>query len=74
MCMYAFMCVCVSMYHMHAWCVRRSEEGVRSPGIGIRDGCGLPCGYWETKPGPFARTSALVHKIQFCLQQIMVPG
>ena len=34
--------VCMSAYHMCAVFVE-IEEGVRSPGTGVRDGCKLPC-------------------------------
>lgn len=33
---------------MHSW----SEEGVRSPGTGVRDGYKPLCGCWEVNPGP----------------------
>ena len=29
---------CMYMYHMCAWYLRRPEEGVRVPGIGVTDG------------------------------------
>lgn len=37
----------IYVHHMHAWCLQRSEEGVRTPGTGVRDGCKPPCGSWE---------------------------
>ena len=46
------MCGCFAymlVYHMHAWCLQRSEED-RSPGTGVRDGYELPCGWWELNP------------------------
>lgn len=33
---------CMYMYHMHACCLQRLEEGVRSCGTGVKDGCGPP--------------------------------
>ena len=44
-----FMCTsvlsaCVSVYNVHAWCLRRPEEGFESPGTGVVDACELPCG------------------------------
>jgi hypothetical protein len=27
-------------------------KSIRSPGTGVRDSCGQPCGYWELNPGP----------------------
>lgn len=43
MCAYvlpAYMCA----HHMSAWCLRRSEEGIGSPGTGVKDGCESPWG------------------------------
>ena len=42
-----FMCMivlfmCISLYHMCAWCLWRSEEGVGSLGTGVVDECELP--------------------------------
>jgi hypothetical protein len=34
----------MSMYHMHTWCLQRSEEGTRSPAVGVIDGCEQPRG------------------------------
>lgn len=42
----------MSMYHRCAWCQWRSEEGVRSPGTGIRGGCELLCGRWAESLDP----------------------
>jgi hypothetical protein len=33
------------------WCLGRTEEGVRSPGTGVADGCEPP-GCWELNLGP----------------------
>lgn len=30
---------CMHGYHMSAWCLRMSEDGVGSPETGVRDGC-----------------------------------
>jgi hypothetical protein len=43
---------CICVYHVCTWCSQRSEEGIRFPGTGIVDGCGLPCECWESSPGP----------------------
>lgn len=35
------MCIlsaCMSEHHMHAWCLCRSEEGIRSSETGVTDG------------------------------------
>lgn len=57
--------VCMSVFHMHVCCQWRPEEGLRSPGIGVSDGCEVP---WtlEVDPWSFARTSSLqIFKIIF---------
>ena len=42
---YVYGClVCMYVYHIHAWCLRRSDVGIRSPGTGVIDGCELPHG------------------------------
>lgn len=38
--------------HVHAWCLQKQGEGVRSPRTGVRDSCASPCGYWELNPDP----------------------
>lgn len=40
-------CISVCVYYVHAWCPRRPEEGVRSPGTGVTGGCEPPCGCWQ---------------------------
>jgi hypothetical protein len=30
---------CMHVYHGHTWYLWKSEEGVRSPGTGVTDGC-----------------------------------
>ena len=51
-----FMCVsilatCMAV-HMYARCPQKSEEGIRSPGTRVTDGCEPPCGCWKVNPGP----------------------
>lgn len=41
-------CLHVYMYGM----TQRPEEGVRSLGPGVLDGCAFPWGCWEANPGP----------------------
>lgn len=43
------------MYHLYAYYLQRSEEGVGSSGIGVMDICEPPNGFWEIKHGSFAR-------------------
>lgn len=36
----------------HAYLVpQRLDKGIRFPGTGVMDGCGLPCGYRKINPG-----------------------
>ena len=39
--------VCLSV-----WRSQESEEGVRSSGTGVRNGCELSCGCWDSNSGP----------------------
>ena len=43
---------CKPVYHMHAWCFWKPEEGIGSPGAGVTNGCEPPCGCWESNLGP----------------------
>jgi hypothetical protein len=52
-----FMSVCVSIllacrpvHHMLSWCPRRSEEGVKFPGTGDKNGYSPPCLCWDSNP------------------------
>jgi hypothetical protein len=59
-----FMCgdilpACMSLYYICDWYPQRPEEGVRSPGIGVTDGCEPPCGYWELNLGPLEQSVLL---------------
>jgi hypothetical protein len=44
-------CMYVCIPHA-CWCLWRPEEGARSPGPGVTDGCELPHEFWELNPGP----------------------
>ena len=37
----------MSVHYVPVLCHWRPEEGIGSPGIGVTDGCELPCGCWE---------------------------
>lgn len=54
---------CMCVHSMHVWGLRRSEEGVGSPGTGVTDGCEPPCGWMlKTERGPSVRAvTALDH-------------
>ena len=41
---------CMCMHHVHAWCLQRPGQGVRSPGTGVMEGCKKQCGCWELNP------------------------
>lgn len=45
---------------MHSWCLRKSEEDVRSSGTGITERCDSPCGCWELNPDPLAEQPVLL--------------
>lgn len=44
----AYMCA----HNVNALCPRKAEEGVRSPGTGLTDGCVSPFGYWGCNLDP----------------------
>jgi hypothetical protein len=50
----------MSVYHAHAWCPERPEEGVEFPRIGVIAGCELPCGCWGLNPGPLEEQPVLL--------------
>jgi hypothetical protein len=37
---------CMSVYHLHAWCLRSSAEGIESLRMGVTFGWEPPCGCW----------------------------
>ena len=51
-CMSATMCISVA-----SW---RTEEGDRSLGIGVTDGCELPCGCWQSNMSPLEEQPTLL--------------
>ena len=51
---------CMYVYHVCAWCLWRPEEGIRSPGTGVTDGCEPPYGYWESNLGPLEEQQVLL--------------
>lgn len=44
--------LCMSVDHIHVWSLWRSEQGMRSPEIGVRGGSDPLRGCWESKPSP----------------------
>ena len=49
---------CVYVYHVSAWYLQKSEEGIKSPGTGVTDSC-KPCGCWEPNVSSARAASAL---------------
>lgn len=49
---YAVLPACMYVYPIHAWCLRRSEDGVRSPALEFIHDHELPCGCWNLNLGP----------------------
>jgi hypothetical protein len=52
LCVWVFVLACVYVYHMCAWCPRRSKECIRFQGNGVTASCGPPCECFEPSPGP----------------------
>lgn len=52
-------CMYVCVYHVSAWCLRRSKGGTEFPGVGITDGWAVPCGCWEPNLGSLEAARAL---------------
>jgi hypothetical protein len=46
---------CMYVHHVCAWCLRKAEEDIESPEVGIVNGCEPPC-------GSFMRASAYNHR------------
>nr|CRZ22100.1 Bm8146 [Brugia malayi] len=60
-CVCVCMCVSVCVYHRHACCQRRSEEGVGFLGNEVLDGCEPPpYGCWKLNSGPLKEQSAFL--------------
>jgi hypothetical protein len=51
---------CMSVHHMYAWCLQRSEEGIMAPRTGVTDNFELPWRYWELDLGPLKEQQALL--------------
>ena len=48
------MCVCVYLHYFCAWCPKRLEGDIRSPGTVVRDNCEpqCRCRCWASSLGP----------------------
>lgn len=53
---------CISVCHVLGWCLWKSEESIRSSGIGVVYGCELLLGARNLEPRPFVKTIALKHR------------
>lgn len=51
---------CMSVDHMHAWCLQKPLEGIESSGTGITDVCEPPCRCWELNPDPLEKHLVLL--------------
>jgi hypothetical protein len=60
---------------MHALCLYRPEEGVRSPKAGVTNGCDLPYGCWQSNLSPLGEQSIILHteaSLEPCLFPVCV--
>ncbi|CAO2630728.1 hypothetical protein LEMLEM_LOCUS20997, partial [Lemmus lemmus] len=54
-------------------CPRRPEEGIRSPGTGVTDGCDPPCWRWDSNLDPMEEaglSSDEVSRLPWQLEQV----
>lgn len=58
--MYGYLSACVSEYHMHAWCLRKPEKGVRFPEAEVTEGYEMQCGYWDLNLRPLEEQRELL--------------
>ncbi|ERE84501.1 E3 ubiquitin-protein ligase [Cricetulus griseus] len=54
-----FDCI-VSVQQLYAWYPRKPEKGIGYFGNGVIDSCELPCGCWESNPGPLQEQQVLL--------------
>lgn len=60
---------CMYVFYVCAWYSQMPEDGTRSPGTRVHDGCEPPCGWvLGTKPGSPRTTMFLIVKpsLQLC--------
>ena len=62
-----FLTACTYVYHVPAWYIQRSEEGVRSPGTSVKSDGKPMCIVWELNPDPL-REQQVRSTAQPCLQ------
>lgn len=56
---------------MCAWYLWGPEEGIRSLGIGVTDGCKPPCGCLEPNPGLLKEQQVLLPRTEQSLQSLV---
>ena len=56
----------MSVYQVCAWCPQRPEEGIRSPGTGVKGGCKPPCECWELNLGPLKKQPVVLLTAEHC--------
>lgn len=57
--------VCMYVFHVHAWYLWKSEEGIGSLYIGVIDGYGPLCECWEWILGPLQEQVLLTNEPPF---------
>jgi hypothetical protein len=56
LCIYMHICMCT----IHSWCLKRSEEGIRSHETGVRDSCEPAWECWEPNLGSLGSASSVL--------------
>jgi hypothetical protein len=51
---------CISVYYVHAWCLQRPEDCVKSLETGVTDRCELPIFCWELNQGTLKEQPVLL--------------
>lgn len=57
---YECLSVCMSVCHMHAWCLQKSEKDVRYRGTTVTDVCKPSCRWWGLNPGSLQKPKILL--------------
>lgn len=74
---FIFLCVCLHVYRVHAWCLRRSGGDIDSPGSTVRDDCEPSCSAGIEPESSGRAVSALSHLYSPhntpCSEQVEIP-
>lgn len=63
---------CISVHHMHTWCLLRLEECVRSPGTVFTKSYEPPCECWQLNLCPLEEQPAFVTtELSFLLSNLV---